>query len=56
MKKKPLALWIFAGLALGIAAGMLLMGRPDIAETVSYTHLTLHRKELRGKGQPHRHG
>ncbi len=32
MKKKPLALWIFAGLALGIAAGMLLMGRPDIAE------------------------
>lgn len=32
MKKKPLALWIFTGLALGIAAGMLLMGRPDIAE------------------------
>lgn len=33
MKKKPLALWIFTGLALGIVAGMLLMGRPDIAET-----------------------
>ena len=32
MKKKPLALWIFTGLALGIVAGMLLMGRPDIAE------------------------
>ncbi|MFR2692372.1 MAG: dicarboxylate/amino acid:cation symporter [Enterocloster bolteae] len=32
MKKKPLALWIFTGLALGIVAGMLLMSRPDIAE------------------------
>ena len=32
MKKKPLALWIFIGLALGIVAGMLLMSRPDIAE------------------------